>query len=448
MSILSILGAFIAIFLIILLHEYGHFVVARWCGVRVLRFSVGFGRAVWKRQGKDGVEYRLGLFPLGGYVKMLDDSSHDAEGPLPNDAFPRAALWKRFCIVMAGPLINMLFAVVLFAAVGLIGGERVRPVVGHVGLHSAAKRADVMPGDQFLKVAGQSTQTWRDVMIALSVHAGDKKPLFVEMKRGGRQLRLSLSLAQLRLKKRTDNALSLLGIAPYFPKVLPIVDHVLLDSPANKAGLQTGDHILSFDGKPVLDWKLFVMLVRNHPHAKAIVQFEREGVRHTVSIVLGSLVQNKRKHGFLGVTAKIPEYPKGYLYHYRLSWWQALPAGAIETWHLITTNARMIYKLITGSISTKMLGGPISVFKAAGQATLGGLSVYLRFLAFISVTIGFVNLLPIPGLDGGHVLFQLIELVLRRPLPARAQQLGYTIGFVVLILVMIQATFNDVLALY
>lgn len=444
---LAVIGAVVALFTIVLLHEYGHFIVARWCGVRVLRFSIGFGKPIWRRVGRDGIEYQIGILPLGGYVKMLDEHSSD-ESDLPPDAFPKAALWKRFLIVVAGPMMNLVIAFVMFVMIGLLGVMQVKPVIGKVQASSIAAKAGFQSRDEFLSVADESTSTWQAVMMNFAVHSGDEHPINVTVRRHGHAQSLQLPMAQVVLASRDTDLFAVLGFKPFVPTSAPRVSQVLPGSVAKKAGVEPGDEILSFAGHLTPDWPTLVSVIKASRGKTGELLFKRSGVLHRETITLGSLTYKGKQQGFFGVRGQAPAYPAEYLRHQRLSLWQSIPAACIHTWRLVEMNARMLYKLVVGSISTEMLGGPISVFKAAGQATLAGVAVYLRFIAFISVTIGFVNILPIPGLDGGHIMYQLFELILRRPVRVATQQVGTVIGFALLIVIMIQATWNDVLSLW
>lgn len=444
---LAVIGAVVAMFTIVLLHEYGHFLVARLCGVRVLRFSIGFGRPLWRRVGRDGVEYQIGMLPLGGYVKMLDEHA-DNEAELPRDAFPNAALWKRFLIVLAGPVMNLVIAFVMFVAIGLLGVTQVKPFVGDVQAASLAAKAGFQSHDEFRDVAGVSTSTWQSVMMNLAVHAGDAHPVTVRVDRAGKSIILSLSMVSVALSSRDTNLFSLLGFKPYLPIGKAVVSSVLPGSVAKKAGVKSGDVIVSVAGHATPNWPSLVRAIKASRGKTGELVFSRSGIIYREAVTLGSLTVKGKQQGFFGVRGQAPAYPVSYLRHHRLSLGSSIPAACMHTWRLVTMNARMLYKLVTGSISTEMLGGPISVFKAAGQATLAGVAVYLRFIAFISVTIGFVNILPIPGLDGGHIMYQLFELILRRPVRVATQQVGTVIGFALLIVIMIQATWNDVLSLW
>ena len=439
MLLLQIIGAIFAIFIIILLHEFGHFLMARACGVRVLQFSIGFGKTLYAWSGKTGTEYRLAILPLGGYVRMLDDSSTDE--PLPDDAFPRKPLYKRFLIVAAGPLMNGIVAVVLLAAINMIGTRSLRPIIGQVAPASIAARAGLQAQDQLTLVGRKKVKNWSDVNLAIVSHLGDR--VATTVMRQGRLYSLNMDLSQVTLQERRVDILSLIGLSMYIPSSPPILKSLLSGKSAALAGLQAGDQILKIGTQHFSRWQDLVAYVRQHPGQATIVSVLRAGKTISLPLVIGKKNEQSVKIGSLGVMLKVPPLPESLLYRHRSDFFSAWLPALRETAAMFKANIDVLVRIIRGDISTRLLSGPVSVFHMAGQATLAGLVNYLRFIAFISVAIGFINLLPVPGLDGGHILFQAIECVIRRPVSAATQRVALLIGFSILLFVMLFATVND-----
>lgn len=445
---ISIVGAILAIFVIVILHELGHFLVARAFGIRVLKFSIGFGRALYKRVGRDGTEYVLALIPLGGYVKMLGEEPQ-ASTSAP-DAYANKPVWVRMLVVAAGPVTNFVLAFAIFWLVCLIGVSHIKPVIGEVLPKSFAAAAKLQPGDQILRVGDQPTMDWQQVMIALLADIGNPRPLTVYVKpaRSLQTVQKSLDLTDWRIDKRDPALFESVGILPYLPPVVPIISRVVPESPAAKAGMRAGDKILRINQRDVKDWSQVAQLIMKSP--KQLLQLELARAQGLVelSVTLSAQQREGATVGYLGVMVKPPTFPAEMIAIERYTPWAAIKPAWQRTWLFFEYNAIVLAKMITAKLSVKTMGGPISIFQAAGQSTQGGWVVYLSFIAFISLTVGFINLLPIPGLDGGHLLFQLIEAISRRPVPVRIQQYGLTFGLLFVILLIVHATINDLIRLF
>ncbi len=446
----TILGAVLVVLGVILIHELGHLLVAKCVGVKVLRFSIGFGKPLLSHRGRSGTEYVLAMFPLGGYVKLLDEREGEvAEADLPH-AFNRQPVLARIAIVVAGPLINFLLAVVLFWIIFFSGVQLLKPIVGTLRPHSIMAVAGVKSGDEIMRIDGHRTLSWREVLMAIITRIGSHTKMQMQVRHiDSQQLRdLKVNLKHWRLNPKKPDPLKSLGIMPYRPLIPPVVGQVIESSPAAQAGIQAGDKILSIGGRPIKDWSQLLTVVSKHPNQVLSFQLRRGGKKISMAVRLGAKHQQQKRTGYLGVMVQIPELSAKYSWHTNYS----LPAaGALavgHTWQLISFNFTVLAKMIAGNISLRTLGGPITVFRSAGQASHQGWQVYLSFIGFISIALGFINLLPIPGLDGGHLLFQVIELVFRRPVSERVQMLSLRFGIIVLIFLTLQATFNDLNRLF
>ena len=447
---IAILGAILAIFSIILLHELGHFVVAKACGIKVVRFSIGFGKAIWKRTGKDGTEYVLAVLPLGGYIKMLGEGEERTAAEDAHRAFNQKPLLTRMSVVLAGPFTNFLLAVIAYWGVYLMGIAHTRPVIGQIVSQSIAAKARLQPGDQIVAVDGVQTDNWQRVMMAVMMRMGDRNKMqFLVKPPGSNQLQQrELDLSSWTLNHKKPAFFKSLGIIPYHPTVLPVIAKVDRGSAAATGGLREGDRVLTVNEQPVNDWVQMVQMVQARPDQKITMMVIRHHKKRTIHLKTGSTTYEGKQLGFLGVQSYPPQWPEHMIYKDYYSVFGAWVPAIQQAWGLVVFNFLVVVKMITGKISIHTLGGPITVFQAAGKASQAGFQVYLGFIGFISLTIGFINLLPIPGLDGGHLLFQSIEGIFRRPIPERYQMVGLSLGMIFLVIIMVQATINDLMRLF
>jgi regulator of sigma E protease len=448
--LLSILGILITILLVVGLHELGHFLVAKWVGVRVLRYSIGFGKTLFLRRDKTGTEYVIAAIPLGGYVKMLaeDDGEIITPADLPY-AYSSQPFYKKMAIIAAGPLANLIFAFVLYWLLFVVGFVTIAPVIGSVTPHSIAANAGIQPQSEILQVDGNKTNSWAATAINIIYRAGDKGTMQLLTKNLATQKTLvaTLELDNWHMDNLKPDLLESLGITVFEPNIPAIVGAIIKDSPAEKSNLLIGDKVIAIDGKPIGDWHTLVNQIANHTNETLTFTIERQQKKLSLPITLGY----KRniffqKHAFLGMSPAF-EWPATMLRvnHYG-------PVEAITyAWHEVVTftelNFIMLGKMFTGKISLQSLGGPITIFESAGSALNHGLIAFMSFLAFLSISVGVVNILPIPGLDGGHLLFQAIEAIARRPIPKKYMLLFFRLGLVILLLVMMQALINDIMRL-
>jgi regulator of sigma E protease len=446
--LISIIGVLITILLVVGVHELGHFLVAKSLGIKVIRFSIGFGKALLTWHDKKGTEYVLAAIPLGGYVKMLDEGEGIVDPEDLPRTFNRQPFYKKMAVIAAGPISNLIFAFVLYWILFTAGFISIAPIIGKISPHSIAEITGIKPQQEIIKIDDTKMTGWTSVVISLLLHAGDNNKLTMELKNPDNQLQTySLDVTNWHLDNLKPDPLKSLGIAPYEPEVPAIIGKELPDSPAAQSGLKAGDKILFIENKAVKDWFDLVDMTATHPNETLPFQIQRSNQKLSLLVRIGA--QNHllaAKTGFLGVTPAF-EYPPALLRHNKYG----PMAAAQHAWNdvVLFTNMNVIIlkKMFTGKISLQSLGGPITIFESAGSALNNGILSFMSFLAFLSISIGIINVVPIPGLDGGHLLFQAIEAVIRRPLSEKTLTLFYRLGMIFLLLIMVQAFINDMLRL-
>ena len=439
------IGAFVvALGLLVAVHEFGHFWVARRCGVKVERFSIGFGKAIWRRLGKDGTEYVLALIPLGGYVKMLDGRVDELKPGDEQYAFNHKSVWARMAIVAAGPMANFVFALFALWLMFMIGVPAVKPVIGEVRPASIVAEAGILPGMEIVGVGDEQTGDWESVTYALLSHLGDQSvTLKVKAPQTSYATDKNLSLESWKFDPDRESPIGSLGIVPLGGKVLPVVSAVVAKSASEKAGLQVGDRIKRVGEQEITEWAQFVELVQHAPGAPLQVVVERNNRDLDVTLTPDTRKVQGKLVGFVGLSPQLVPLPDEYRILLQYGPLQALWQGAQKTWSLITLTFDMIGKLVAGIVSLDNLSGPISIAKGAGSSADYGLVYFLSFLALISVNLGIINLFPLPVLDGGHLVYFLIEAVTGKPVSEKIQEVGFRIGAAILMLLMGIALFND-----
>lgn len=446
MSILWSLAAFIiALGILITVHEFGHFWVARRCGVRVERFSIGFGKALWRRTDRQGTEYVIALIPLGGYVKMLDERVEAVAPELRHQSFNNKTILQRAAIVSAGPIANFLFAIIAYWLVFIIGVPSVRPVVGDISPQSIAAQANISPGMELKSVDGIETPDWDSVRLALISKIGDKQTQVGVAPFGSANVvQKTLDLRQWQFEPDKQDPVVALGIIPRGPQIESVLAEVQPGSAAQKAGLQAGDRIVKVNGQLLDRWQSFVLQVRDNPGQALVLDIERGGTPLSLTLIPDTKsVGENRSEGFAGVVPKVIPLPDEYKTIRQYGPFTALYQAGDKTWQLMHLTASMLGKLITGDVKLNNLSGPISIAQGAGVSAEYGLVYYLMFLALISVNLGIINLFPLPVLDGGHLLFLAIEKLKGGPVSERVQDFSYRIGSILLVLLMGLALFND-----
>ena len=445
----SMLAFLVALAILIAIHEAGHFWVARRMGVKVLRFSVGFGRSVWQRTGSDGTEYRLALIPLGGYVKMLDEREGPVRAEELGRAFNRQPVGVRAAIVAAGPAANLLLAIALYWMVLCLGVPGMRTLIDDPAPGTAAALAGLRAGDEILSVNGAPTPTWEQLGINLVDAALDERPLELQI-RGDDGSQRVVTLAADWTGSLDDPARlnEFLGLSPYQPPLPAEVGTLQADGPAARSGLQPNDRIVAMEGVAVADWEDWVRKVRARPDQTVGLEILRGGEALHLTLRIGARQQDGASIGFVGLSPRVPEELQERMRaEYRYAPVAALPAAAQRTWQMSLMTLRMIGRMATGQLGLENLSGPINIAQYAGYSAQIGLVSYLGFLAVISISLGVLNLLPVPVLDGGHLAFYLVEWVRGRPLSERIQSWGQQLGIVALVLMMGLAFYNDLVRL-
>ncbi|ATX90270.1 MULTISPECIES: sigma E protease regulator RseP [Citrobacter] len=445
LSILWNLAAFIiALGVLITVHEFGHFWVARRCGVRVERFSIGFGKALWRRTDKSGTEYVIAMIPLGGYVKMLDERAEPVAPELRHYAFNNKTVGQRAAIIAAGPIANFLFAIFAYWLVFIIGVPGVRPVVGEITPNSIAAQAQIQPGTELKAVDGIETPDWDAVRLQLVSKIGDEHTTLSVAQFGSNQRQdKTLDLRHWAFEPDKEDPVSSLGMRPRGPQIEPVLSEVQVNSAASKAGLQAGDRIVKVNGQSLTQWMTFVTLVRDNPDTPLALDIERQGSSLSLTLTPDSKQVNGKAEGFAGVVPKVIPLPDEYKTVRQYGPFSAILEASDKTWQLMKLTVSMLGKLITGDVKLNNLSGPISIAQGAGMSAEFGIIYYLMFLALISVNLGIINLFPLPVLDGGHLLFLAIEKLKGGPVSERVQDFSYRIGSILLVLLMGLALFND-----
>jgi regulator of sigma E protease len=431
----SLLAFIVAISVLVAIHEYGHYIVGRWAGMKVLRFSVGFGKPIWTWvKGEDKTEYCISSIPLGGYVRFLDGR----EGPVaPEDegrAFNHRPVPARIAVLFAGPLFNFLFAIFAYWLLAMDGVPALRPAIGAVVPDSYAAAAGVETGDQIIAVGDTDTESWQQALMAMfdnMVESGSIPMTLEDLEGDRRQAVIRVGEDASRL---TEPGLIFegIGFSPGAPPV--ILGDPAENEAADRAGMQRGDRIVSVDDQPILGFNDLVQAVVDRPGERVRVAVIRDGRLQRFAVVLGSRDLDGKTAGYLGVSALFDE----------LGPIEAIPNAITETWSQSLFTVRMLGRMVTGDVSVKNISGPINIAQFAGDSAQRGMRYFLGFLAMISISLGVLNLLPVPVLDGGQIVYQTIEGLKGSPLSERAQIIGQQFGILALIMLMSFAFYNDI----
>lgn len=469
----SLLAMLVTLGILVTIHEYGHFIIARVCGVKVERFSIGFGKPLLRWKGKvkpkapgrmhlddeEPTEFVISVLPLGGYVKMLGEQEHEIDPALRDQAFNFKPLYQRTAIVAAGPIANFLLAIVLYWAVFMAGVSGLAPVVGDVEPDGSAAQAGLQAGDEFIAIDNKATSTWQDARLALLDRLGESGELIVQVKN-----QESTSVRELHIPitdwlSDTDepDLLGALGMSPYHMVVPPLINEVIAGERAEAAGIRKGDTIITSDGVEVRTWNMWLNIIRTHPEQTLTVSVERDGqIFDTTMTPAVRLAENGepeldadgKQQGYIGAAVFVPQMPawmnRSVSYSPVTAFTQALRETGKNSLFILVS----IKKMLVGDISVKNLSGPITIAQVAGETASSGLEYYVSFLALLSISLGVLNLLPIPVLDGGHLFYYAIEALIRRPVPRRMQEIGMQVGMMLVACIMFLALFNDVNRLF
>ncbi len=439
-------GAFVvAIGILVAFHEFGHFWVARKLGVKVLRFSIGFGKPLWIRKGKDGCEYVVAAVPLGGYVKMLDEREGEVPAGEVHLAFNRQSPYRRFAIVAAGPIANFLLAILFFWMVYVIGQPGLKPVVAAPPSASAAAKAGVQAGEVITRINGEPVATWNMLRTAMLEHVVDRTALSLELQRSTSDTTTrNLSVPLDRVRMDPEFLFDDLGLSPFQPKVIPIISAVEPGGAAEQSGFRSGDKLLTRDGVTIEDWQEWALWVRANAGAIPVVTFERDGQVMTAKPLLATVEDGGVKMGRFGARIELPrEANQDLLAEDRLNPLAAVPAAIKQTWRMSALTLKMFGRMFTGDVSVKNVSGPLQIAEAAGFTASIGAAAFLSFLALVSVSLGVLNLLPVPLLDGGHLIYYIIEIIKGSPLSEPVMAAGQKVGLTFLMLLMGLAFYND-----
>lgn len=436
----SIGGFIVALGLVVTFHEFGHFWVARRCGVKVLTFSIGFGKPIFSWKGKDGTQYQIAAIPLGGYVRMLDHELDPvSENEVPQ-SFRAKSVKERFAIVLAGPMANFIFAIAALWLMLMIGMPAVKPIVGDITEGSIADAAGLQSGSEILAIDQRRVQDWQDVNLALVRRMGSSETTFEVLEPSGQQREVRIPLDTWRFDPDRESTIGSLGIDVFRPKILSNITQIAADSPAASSALAVGDKIIGFNGTRSEDWEQIRSFIAERPNTVVTFLIDRDGRERSLEVRLGEI----EGRGYLGVVTEAEPYPEAYRFTLQYGPIEALQGGVARTWNLMGLTMNMVGKLLTGDVSVKNLSGPVGIAQGAGAHASYGLVYFLSFLALISVSLGILNLLPIPMLDGGHLLFYVIEWIRGKPVPEQVQEVSFRVGLLLLMTLLAVTLFNDV----
>jgi regulator of sigma E protease len=448
MNLLHTIAAFVvALGALIIVHEFGHYLVARISGIKVLRFSIGFGMPLWKRRfGRDATEWVVAAVPLGGYVKMLDEREGDVAPQELNRAFNRQSVWRRFAVVIAGPVANFLFAILLYWILFMHGVQEARPVVAAPLPNTPAASAGFEAGETIQSINGEPVTSWQEVRWRMLQLALERARVKVEVLNRNSQLDWrTLDLSPFVAEQLDGDTLALIGLRLYRPELSPVIGQIVPGSVADKAGLEAGDRILSANGKPIRVWDELVEQVRTHPGRELGLIFQRGGERRELVLVPEAVQQNGSAMGRIGAAAKLDQQAMDKLVTMvRYGVAGALAKAVEKTWDTSVFSLRMLGRMLVGQVSWKNLSGPVTIADYAGQSAQLGIVSYLNFLALISISLGVLNLLPIPLLDGGHLMYYTVEIFKGSPVSDRMMEIGQKLGLALLLVLMAFAFYNDI----
>jgi regulator of sigma E protease len=450
MMFLVVPAAFlVAISILVAVHEFGHYWVAKKLGFKVLRFSIGFGKPLYTRIGKDAdkTEYCLAAIPLGGYVKLLDEREGEVAAAELHRSFTRRPISHRIAVLLAGPAMNLLFASLLYAVLAMVGTEVIKPVVGQVRLDSPAAIAGLQRGDQIVRVGQRNISDTEELQIALLRQFSSDGVIPLSVRRDGSERALTLRVtADRRALTEPGKLLPGLGFDMATWNAATMIDSAPQESAGARAGLKPGDQVLAVDGQPVANGNEFVSMVNAAANREISIEVERQAKRLRIVAAVPPVKVDGREIGRLGITLKggKPAWPPGLVEVHRSAPIDALVGGVKKTWEMSALTVQMLWRMLTGQVSAKNISGVVSIAEFAGISASLGVTAYMAFLAIISVSLGVLNLMPVPLLDGGQVVYQAIEAIKGSPISERTQIFGQQVGIALLVVLMSLAFYNDI----
>lgn len=444
---MTLLAFLVTICVLIVVHEYGHYLAAKRCGVKVLQFSVGFGRALYTRRlGRDGTEFILAAIPFGGFVKMLDEREAPVASHELGRAFNRQSVWKRMVIVVAGPLANLLLAIALYWVLLMSGVPGLRPLLGEVPAGTPAAQASLKSEELIVRVGKTQVSTWQDVRWALLQESLKAKSVEIEARSGNRETHLhQLDISGLKADEVKVDVLDQLGLASYHPALPARVGEVLAGSAAERAGLRVGDEVRSVNGIDVALWEDFASHMRKNPGKPVKLKIRRDGTELQLRVTPEAVVEGTTTIGRIGAAYRMaPEELDRLMVNVQYSPLPAIWHATVKTWDTSIFSLKMLGNMLTGAASWKGVSGPVTIANYAGQSAQVGWKAFTGFLALVSISLGVLNLLPIPVLDGGHLMYYIAEVLTGKPVSERTMEIGMRIGFFLIGLLMLIALSNDI----
>jgi regulator of sigma E protease len=447
---LTLLAFILTLGILVTVHEYGHFQVARWCGVKVLKFSVGFGKPIWsKKIGSDQTEFIIAAIPLGGYVKMLGEeqlsSAENTAGQDMSRAFSQQSVIKRMAIVLAGPFANLLLAVILYWALFMTGTVGIKPFIGNVLENTPAAASQIRSGEMIQKVNGKDVATWQDVRWILLNESLKNGSVEIQAIDNNQQIHLyQIATTGLNDDNTDVDILQKLGLTVYQPKVPARIGQIVENSPADSAGLEVGDLVVAINDKEIGDWEALVQEVRLHPAEKLEMVIQRDSKEYRLSIIPEAAKENGEAVGRIGAGFKAEQAQLDQYFvtqHFTII--EALVKSVEKTWETSIFSLKMLGNMLIGNVSWKGISGPVTIASYAGQSANMGMKVFIGFLALVSISIGVLNLLPIPILDGGHFMYYMVEFFTGKPVSEAVINVGQRVGFFILGWMMVLALYND-----
>lgn len=442
---LTLLYFIIAISLLVVIHEYGHFWVARRCGVKVKRFSVGFGKPLFSITDKHGTKFSIAPIPMGGYVSMLDEREAPVADEHKHMAFNNKTPLQRIAIAAAGPVANFLFAILAYWFLFVAGTTGLAPVIGNVQESTQAARLNMQAGDEIIAVNHQPTHTWEDVNWQLIGFIGETTQIPITLKSSqGSEYEIQFAVERWLSDDEIPSPLTALGIEPRSLPIPAVIGQLVEDGAAKQAGLISGDKIVEVNYQPIADWYELVRIIQASANHPLFFTVEREGQLQYLEITpAGRENQQGALQGFIGAGVAVPNYPEDWLRTRHVGVVDGFVLGVEKTWDTTYFTLVSLWKMVAGQLSVKNLSGPVSIAKVAGASAAGGLESFVGFLALLSVSLGVLNLLPIPVLDGGHIVFCVAEMIKGKPLNEKTQMLAVRLGMFLLLGLMLIAFYND-----